>query len=78
MQTQNFKLLVDGVPYEVKAVPFTFNNELRFRVSYNGSEDYIFVRDVNVGQLTAIGDEALDIPDNLEEAISEKLSGAPI
>jgi hypothetical protein len=78
MQTRNFKLLVDGVPYEVKAVPFTFNNELRFRVSYNGSEDYIFTRDVNVGQLTAIGDEALDIPDNLEEAISEKLSAVSI
>lgn len=78
MQTQNLRLLVDGVPYEVTAVPFTFNDEIRFRVSYNGSEDYIFARDVSVGQLTAIGVEALDIPDNLEEAISEKLSGVVI
>jgi len=74
MEAQNFELLVDGVPYMVKATPYDFNGEVRFRVSYNGSEDYIFTRDAEAGQLTAIGTEGLDIPDNLEEAISDKLS----
>lgn len=74
MQAQNFELLVDGVPYMIKATPYDFNGQLRFTVSYNGSEDYIFTRDAEAGQLTAIGTEALDIPDNLEQAISEKLS----
>jgi len=73
MEAQNFELLVDGVPYMIKAIPYIFNDEVRFRVSYNGSEDYIFTRDAEAGLLTAIGSEAVDIPDNLEEAISEKL-----
>ena len=74
MEAQRFNLVIDGVPYEVKAVPYKYNNETRFRVNYNGSEDYIFTRDSGIGRLTAIGDEAIDIPDNLEEAIAERLS----
>ena len=74
MQSQNFELLVDGVPYMVKATPYDFNGQLRFRVSYNGSEDYIFTRDAEAGQIAAIGTEGVDIPANLEQAISEKLS----
>jgi len=74
MHAQNFELLVDGVPYLIKATPYDFNGQLRFTVSYNGSEDYIFTRDAEAGQLTAIGTDVLDIPDNLEQAISEKLS----
>ena len=73
MESQNFELLVDGVPYMVKATPYDFNGDTRYLVSYNGSEEYIFTRDKDVGQITALGNEALDIPDNLEEAISEKL-----
>ena len=73
MQAQNFELLVDGVPYIIKATPYDFNGDIRFKVSYNGSEDYIFTRDAEAGQLTAIGTDALDVPDNLEGAISEKL-----
>ena len=78
MEAQNFELLVDGVPYMVKATPYNFNGDIRFRVSYNGSEDYIFTRDTEAGLLTAIGTEAVDIPDNLEEAISEKLTSLKI
>ena len=74
MDTKNFELVLDGVPYHVKAKPFMFNDELRFAVSYNDSEEYIFTRDAEAGQLIAIDSDALDIPDNLEEAISEKLN----
>jgi hypothetical protein len=72
-QTQTLELLVDGTPYEVKATPFEFNGEPRFKVSYNGSEEYIFVYDKQLKQLTAIGDDAGSIPANLEEAISGHL-----
>ena len=76
MNTKNFDLIVDGVPYEIKATPFMFNNEQRFKVSYNNSqEEYIFTSDTEVGQLTAIDNGTLDIPDNLEQAIAEKLNG---
>ena len=74
MGTQNFRLVIDGVPYEVKAIPFEYNNQTRFRVTYNGSDEYIFVRDADIGRLAAIGDEAINIPDNLEEAIAGKLT----
>jgi hypothetical protein len=73
METKNFELLLDGVPYEVKAKPFMFNDELRFAVTYNNSEEYIFTRDAEAGQLMAIDSDAVDIPDNLEQAISERL-----
>lgn len=75
-QTQTFELLVDGTPYEVKATPFEFNTETRFRVSFNGSPIYIFVWDSELKRLTAIGDGTDTIPDSLEEAISEHLVAA--
>ena len=79
MNTKTFDVIVDGVPYEIKATPFKFNNEQRFKVSYNDSdEEYIFTRDAEIGQLTAIDSDALDIPDNLEQAIAEKLNAITI
>jgi len=79
MNTKTFDVIVDGVPYEIKATPFKFNNEQRFKVSYNNSdEEYIFTRDAEIGQLTAIDSDALDIPDNLEQAIAEKLNAITI
>lgn len=73
MQEHSFEILVDSVPYFVKATPFEFNTETRFRVSYNGSDEHIFTWDSSLGRLTAIDDEAGVIPDNLERAIAQKL-----
>ena len=73
MQAQNFELVVDGVPYVVKASPYNFNGEKRFTVSFNGSPEYIFVYDPTLGRLASIGDDSVDIPDNLESAISNRL-----
>ena len=64
--------VIDGVPYNVKAEPFHFNTEKRFRVSYGG-KDYIFAYDSNVGKYTAIGDDSIDLPVNLEELVAERL-----
>lgn len=68
-----FELLVDGVPYEVRATPFQFNGDIRFRVSYNGGQIYVFVYDQELKRLMAIGDDTGTIPDSLERAISQKL-----
>ena len=73
MQEQSFELLVDGVPYEVKATPFEFNSETRFSVTYNGGGEHIFTWDSSLGRLTAIDAEAIEIPDDLEVAIARKL-----
>ena len=72
MAEQRFELLLDGVPYAVSASPFEYNTETRYRVQYNGSE-HIFTWDSSLGRLAPIDDDASDIPDNLEEAIANRL-----
>jgi hypothetical protein len=70
---RKFSLVVDSVPYLVQATPYKFNGETRYRVSFNGGSEHVFTWDSSMGQLRAIDDEASTLPDNLEEAISEKL-----
>jgi hypothetical protein len=73
MQEHSFELLLSGVPYFVKAEPFEFNTETRYRVSYNGSDEHIFTWDSSLGRLTAIDEDAGTIPDDLETAIADRL-----
>jgi hypothetical protein len=70
---RRFNLLVDSVPYIVSAKPFRFNEEVRYSVSVNGGSEHVFTWDSSLGQLRAIDDDASTLPDNVEEAISEKL-----
>jgi hypothetical protein len=72
METINFQVVLDGVPYSVKATPFDFNAEKRYKVNYDGN-DLIFAYDSQVGAYTALGDDAGDIPDNLETEIAQRL-----
>ncbi|MDB5249581.1 MAG: hypothetical protein JWQ40_3975 [Segetibacter sp.] len=73
MQEQSFQLLLNGVPYIVKATPFEFNTDTRFTVSYNGSDDFVFTYDRTIGHYVAIGDDSEIIPADLEVAIAERL-----
>ncbi|RPD51515.1 MULTISPECIES: hypothetical protein [Chitinophagaceae] len=75
MAEQRFELLVDKVPYQITAEPFTFNEETRFRVTYNGSDEHIMAYDTSLGRFAAIDDDAGTIPDTVERAIAEKLAG---
>jgi len=72
-EERTFDIIVDSVPYTVRVVPFTFNGELRYTVSFNGSSEYVFTWDSEIGQLRAINDDSSVLPDNLETAISQKL-----
>lgn len=72
-QERNFDLLVDGVPYTVKSIPFLFNEELRFRIILNGTSEHVFTRDSQIGMLRAINDDSSVLPAGLEEALSDKL-----
>ena len=73
-ETQHrLNLVVDGVPYLVQVTPYEFNTETRFKVSYNGNPELIFIWDSELKRLAAIGDDAATLPDNLENAIAEKL-----
>lgn len=73
MDTVKFEVLIDGVPYFVQAKPFEFNSETRFNVSYNGGEEVLFVWDSSLKRLSAVGDEAIDVPDALVLEIANKL-----
>jgi hypothetical protein len=73
MKPVTFDLLLNQIPYTIKAVPFSFNTETRFRVTYNDSPEYIFAWDEESEQFAAIGDESAQIPDEMEEAVAVKL-----
>lgn len=73
MQEKSFELLLGGVPYFVKAEPFSFNGETRFKVSYNNSDEHIFTWDSRLGRLAPINDDSGTIPDDLETAIAGRL-----
>jgi hypothetical protein len=70
---RNFNLVIDGVPYFIKSIPFSYNDELRFRVFINDETEHVFTWDSEVKMLRAIDDDASILPDRLEEAISDKL-----
>jgi|GEM_PF-419034 len=70
---RNFDLLIDEVPYFVKATPFDFNGELRFSVRINNGTEHIFTWDSDLKALRAIDDDSSTLPDSLEEAISQRL-----
>ena len=70
---RNFGLVVDGVPYTVKSIPFSFNEELRFRIILNGNSEHVFTWDSQICMLRAINDDSSVLPAGLEEALSEKL-----
>jgi hypothetical protein len=76
MEEQKFDFEIDEIPYEVKISPFKFNEETRYRVSYNGGSDDIFVWDPEVGRIRAIDDAASTLPDSLGLEISRKIMQA--
>ena len=70
---RKFNLVVDDVPYLVKASPFSFNGELRFYITINDGDEHVFTWDSTIVRLRAIDDESGVLPEALEEAISRKL-----
>jgi hypothetical protein len=73
MEAKTFDLLLNRVPYVVKATPFAFNTETRYKVTYNDSPEFIFVWDDEVEQYVALGDESATMPDDMEEAVAARL-----
>jgi hypothetical protein len=73
MQNQSFQFMLGGTPYEVKAVPFRFNEGTRYTVTINGSGEYVFAYDSNVGQYVPLDDESAAIPQVVETEIAGRL-----
>ncbi|MGN6194093.1 MAG: hypothetical protein ACTHOB_04090 [Ginsengibacter sp.] len=78
MEEQKFEFEIDEIPYIVKVIPFKFNMETRYRVSYNGGKEDIFVWDPEVGRIRAIDDAASTLPDSLGLEISRKIIQAQL
>jgi hypothetical protein len=67
------ELLVDGVPYEVRGQVFEFNAEKRVQLNVNNGTEHVYAWDPETVRLRAIDDDAVLLPDNLEQTISEHL-----
>lgn len=78
MQNHSFQLLLDGVPYDVKAFPFKFNEGIRYRVRFNSSPEYVFAWDESATQYIAIDDDSTQIPANVETEIALHLQKLPV
>jgi len=78
MEERKFDFEIDSIPYEVTIAPYKFNNETRYRVSYNGGNENIFVWDPEVRRIRAIDDAASILPDDLGLEISRKIMQAGI
>ena len=76
MQLHRFEIVSNGLPYLVQAIPFQFNNQKRFRISYNGGDENIFAWDTDLKRLRAIDEDAATFPDDLEMEISRKLGSS--
>jgi hypothetical protein len=73
MQSHRFEIVSNGLPYMVQVVPFQFNNQKRFRITYNDGDENIFAWDSELKRLRAIDEDAATFPDDLGLAISRKL-----
>ncbi|MBW8682811.1 hypothetical protein [Chitinophaga rhizophila] len=73
MSKLSFNLLVDGVPYMVKAEPFSFNDEHRYNVSFNGSETFVFAWDEETLRYAPLDEVASILPVSLEQEIANRL-----
>lgn len=71
---KNFELLVDGVPYWGKSIPFLFNEEIRFRITLSDGTEHLFTWDSEIGMLRFIDDDSSVLPVGFEEALSDKLT----
>jgi hypothetical protein len=71
----DFNLAVDGAPFVVRAEAYKFNDELQYNVSINGGPNVLFSFDSELGRYAARGDEAIDVPDNVEMEIGNRLNG---
>jgi hypothetical protein len=74
-KTTNFTFTIDGAPYIVKAEASYFNSELQYTVNINDADEVLFIFNSDLGRYAPVGENAVDVPDDLEIAIGTKLNG---
>jgi len=76
-RTEIFEMAIDGRPVKVAATPYRMHTEeLRYRVSINGSPVHIFGWDDQRSGLRIIDKAKMaeNIPDHMEEMIGQQLN----
>lgn len=68
-----FDIDVDHVKYYVEAMPFSFNEQVRYKIAVNGRPANIFAWDQEVELYRPIDDDATLLPDGLIRAVNRKL-----
>jgi hypothetical protein len=72
-----FDLLINNIPYHIKVMTFSFNENVRYYVSVNNSPDHIFAWDDVAELYRDLDEDSSTLPAVLEEAIREKLQTMP-
>ena len=72
-KAENFNLTIDNIPYAISVVPFAFNGENRYYIKINNGEERVFLWDSEVEQYRAVDDSTENLPDSLEQEISNLL-----
>lgn len=68
-----FTVNVDHVQYFVTAEPFSFNDQVRYKITVNDRQPDILVWDTDVDMYRPVGDDATVLPDGLLRGINDKL-----
>jgi hypothetical protein len=76
-KVSTFNLNVDEVPYVVEAESYTFNDEERYNIRVNGGVAHVYAWDAQIRRFRSL-DDASEIPNTLDEAISRKLESGRV
>ena len=74
---RKFNLNVDGVGYTVTAIPFDYNNQVRYNVCVNDEDSAIFAWDSEMSMFKSLSDNTSIYPDGLMRGINKELLKTP-
>lgn len=74
---RKFNLNIDGIGYFVTAVPFDFNNQIRYNVQVNDEDPAVFAWDREMSMFKSLSDDTSVFPDGLTQAINQQLLKTP-
>jgi len=73
---KKFNLVVKGISYHVRTIPFSLHDQVLYRVVINGSTDHLVVKDSKTGSFTGIDNESstLTLSPGMKQALQQILS----
>lgn len=74
---RSFNATVDGIGYAVTAVPFEFNEQVRYNVKVNQGDPAVFAWDSEMSMFKSLSEDTSTLPDGLMRAINDELLKTP-